>query len=790
MRMLLLWMIALAGCVESSAQVCESGIICPRGFSCDEVNDRCIRPEQVAACEGLGIADGADCMFGELPGTCVLGACEAWFCGDGVRQGFESCDASDLGFDDERDVGVDCITLGFYGSPGLACRDNCTFDTRGCEASGFCGDELVNGPETCDGDESQTCVAIGFDAGAVTCDGLCSFTIVNCSRFGWNTESLTDVVALAVSGTAHDDQWAVGVGGKAARFDGVFWTPFPTGTTQTLVAVHSISKREVWAIGHAATILRYTEDVDGGNAAWAPVTGVPVGDYIDLWAASSTELYVATANAGILKFDGASWSTLPAVTGTPIAIRGTSGTDLWVATTEGPLQHFDGQTWETESPPNTAVKFIDANSVGDVWVIGHAATDPGTGVIAHLAIDVDTQQPVWTTFVRPGETFNNIASSAPNDAWVAGVDGLMRHFDGVAFSNSINVALPGGVTGISGFLSFGPQELVAVSTQRIAYRYRGQAFGQFRNLGGDPFTGPDNLAFFAFAANDVWLTNANRQVFHFDGLTWELERTLAAPSDAVFGFSPTDVWFGQNDGDVVHFTGTFAAPETAATTKITALVGAGPDLWAFSSGFAARRDGANVWTSFPLATGKQVLSASASGQNDLWAVLDDSVPRLFHFDGVWSEVTTNSPTRLLAVIALSPTDVHVTAEDGHMLHWNGTTFERTQVASIGQVTEITATAPDDVIAASPFDAFHYDGRQWSPLRLPEDIKSPLPGAPTVRALQATPGRVDLMLERFKITTLIRTKALACRTSELPDSCNDGVDNDCDGALDSTDDECQ
>jgi hypothetical protein len=34
-------------------------------------------------------------------------------------------------------------------------------------------------------------------------------------------------------------------------------------------------------------------------------------------------------------------------------------------------------------------------------------------------------------------------------------------------------------------------------------------------------------------------------------------------------------------------------------------------------------------------------------------------------------------------------------------------------------------------------------------------------------------------------TLIRTRALACRDNEQG-ACNDGVDNDCDGVLDSND----
>ncbi len=797
MRGLVLAM-ALAGCVESSAKVCGDGSICPRGYECDDENNRCLRPEQTAACTGAGLVDGQDCSVDELPGTCEKGACELWFCGDGKRQGFESCDGDDFGTDEERGVPVDCVTLGYYEAPGLACTANCTFEPKGC-TGGRCGDGAVNGTEVCDGDTTSTCVAIGFDAGGVSCDDLCAFTIINCSRFGWNAESLTDIVGLAVSGTAHNDQWVVGEDGKAAHFDGVFWVPFPTGVTQTLNGVWSISRRDVWAIGHTSTVIRYTEDANGENRAWAVVTGAPAGDYVDIWAPDAAggsdpntgAVYIATSDVGILHFDGASWSTLPALTGTPIAIRGTSDTDIWVATSEGPLQHYNGTTWTALTPPATAVKFLDANAADDVWVIGHQTGDPGTGVIAHFDGNTAAPNGGWTTFVRAGEIYNNIASSAPNDAWVAGADGLMRHFDGVAFSNSSNISLPGGVTGISGFLSFGPQELVAVSTLRLAYRYRGQTFGQFKTLGADPFSAPANLAFWSNAANDVWMTNLSRQVFHFDGLAWNLETTFASPSKAVFGFGANDVWFGVENGTVVHYTGTFAAPEVVTGTAISHIFGSGNDVWAFSVGSAFHRNAQDNWTAFPLAVNQPVQSVSGSGANDIWAVVDGAIPKLFHWNGtMWAEDTTiSSPTRMLAVAAVSPTDVHVTAEDGGMLHWDGSTWSLTQVASVGQVRVIAATANDDVIAASALDAFHYDGRQWSPLRLPDEIRSP--GMPTIRGIQATPGRVDLLLERFKIMTLIRTRPLVCRGSELigPGSCNDGVDNDCDGKVDSNDSEC-
>jgi hypothetical protein len=50
-------------------------------------------------------------------------------------------------------------------------------------------------------------------------------------------------------------------------------------------------------------------------------------------------------------------------------------------------------------------------------------------------------------------------------------------------------------------------------------------------------------------------------------------------------------------------------------------------------------------------------------------------------------------------------------------------------------------------------------------------------------LQASPGRLDMLLQRYRIRTLIRTRPISCAMREV---CGDAVDNDCDNLLDSVD----
>jgi hypothetical protein len=128
-----------------------------------------VAPEEVT-CEAMGyeggqVVCGADCLYDT--DDCSI-------CGDGVRQGPESCDGIDLG-------GVTCASLGLVGGD-LACNiPTCSFDPTNCEIPGipfgtdvgYGGYQLPSGIFPCDDisgtgtptgltDDSVQQVAMGF----------------------------------------------------------------------------------------------------------------------------------------------------------------------------------------------------------------------------------------------------------------------------------------------------------------------------------------------------------------------------------------------------------------------------------------------------------------------------------------------------------------------------------------------------------------------------------------------------------------------------------------------------
>lgn len=123
-----------------------------------------------AECATLGHAGGvlscaANCLnFNESQ-------CTDSVCGNSVKDSSELCDGADLG-------DSSCKSLGFK-SGSLSCKSDCkSWDFSACSngSPAFCGNNSVEGGETCDGNDvgGKTCADFGFASGTLTCNSTCS----------------------------------------------------------------------------------------------------------------------------------------------------------------------------------------------------------------------------------------------------------------------------------------------------------------------------------------------------------------------------------------------------------------------------------------------------------------------------------------------------------------------------------------------------------------------------------------------------------------------------------------
>jgi hypothetical protein len=129
-------------------------------------------------------ADAPASSDGDDPGT----EGPRLFCGDGVADGDEECDGSDLD-------GESCAGMGGDGT--LTCKADCTLELCDCTWGGApptcvpadCGNGVVDGDEECDGTDldGQTCESLG-GVGTVSCTDDCTLETCACI---WGREAPT-----------------------------------------------------------------------------------------------------------------------------------------------------------------------------------------------------------------------------------------------------------------------------------------------------------------------------------------------------------------------------------------------------------------------------------------------------------------------------------------------------------------------------------------------------------------------------------------------------------------------
>ncbi len=124
--------------------------------------------EGTLACDATCQYDTSGCSGGGGP-----------VCGDGTANtdAGEQCDGNDL-------AGADCRSRGFDRGT-LVCTEGCTFDTSGCVGSAdpICGNGVREGDEACDGTElgGATCWILGYGGGDLTCTGSCTLDESGCT---------------------------------------------------------------------------------------------------------------------------------------------------------------------------------------------------------------------------------------------------------------------------------------------------------------------------------------------------------------------------------------------------------------------------------------------------------------------------------------------------------------------------------------------------------------------------------------------------------------------------------
>jgi cysteine-rich repeat protein len=821
----------LAACLKDRSTTCGD-LLCPAGTVCAPDSSRCVTAAQFAGCSGLH--DGDDCTLGDVTtAQCLGGVCSPVVCGDGLLMRGEACDDGntrscdgcsadcrstegcgngivecaeqcDRGANNSNAANADCrvdcrrqrcgdgvvddrsgedcdgaapanqncTTLGFYGGT-LSCSAACRADVTACVGS--CGDGQVQGAELCDGapPSGRSCLDFGYDLGNLYCSSLCTPSFATCERMGFtpmNGDGVGGVYANTAWGDAPNDVFVAGYDGVIIRYDGTRWARMTTPLTETLYGLGGTGPNDVWAVGKNGAV----EHFDGGTWSTSDA-GVSV-QLNAVWAVSPRDVFIAGrteqladggATSVVLRGDGTTWvrQNIPRdIVGDAVRITGlwaSSANDVF-ATATGAVFHFNGSSWSLMTLPPSVAGTLELYAV---WGSGPADVYAAGEVLIHY------DGTSWSTLSLGVPAFlTAIDGTGPNDVWVVAEGGLVFHFDGVGFSR-----VPSGTTQALYGLSARADQVIAAGPGTLVQFLAGSPT---MSVGSTGQTG-NVSSVWGLAENDLFAATTDGEISHFDGRAWTAMTSGTTQTLwAVWGSRRDDVFAVGENGTILHFNGTTWSPmaANAGTATLNWVWGtSATNVYAVGSGGTAVHFNGTTWSAITTNVTSFLYGVWGSSAQDVFVVGDNGT--VLHFDGQgWSSLDTGTTLQFWGAWGSGPRDVYVFGDSGGVLHYDGTRFTASTTNSINSFDYGAGTSATDVFALEFHGQglFHSNGVDWAQLRVPTTTNYSLWSSRSVAYVGATAGQL-VRVDRH------------CAQHEH--RCADRWDDDCDGALNCADSDC-
>ena len=499
-------------------------------------------------------------------------------------------------------------------------------------------------------------------------------------------------MAFTVTGTSPTNVFLI-YETSLEHWDGSSWTILETlslGGQPGYRNMWADPRGDVWVTYSTGMIKRWHDGVATSyDCACAPGA---------IWGTSATDIYITTLPAGVLRFDGTTFTQIYAG---PEILSGFQGVpnDVWMSGGQS-IQHWDGSTlsavaipdlasnaalttmgyaqrndvwwwashagqfvhWDGIAMTSTAVTMADGNAISCGALVDHTYWLAGAyGEVATMDTPFHVQRIIDGTFLW--NDFNGIWGSADDDMYFA-VGGELRHWDGTTLTTiPLETGTETMLVGLAGIRTQGVDELFVT-----AYK-----------LAPGPIT--------------TW------SIFHFDGTTWTKTVVGSGPAgtpiDApwkIFILGPGEAMAVGLNGYAGYFaSGTWQQITTNTTQELTGVFGPDPDhVWVSGlAGTVLRWDRANptVLTQAPDVVTTADLGPISGSPGDTW-IASAATGTMWHNAGSgWTEIADTYLGNGVHLGAVSSGDYNgglifsdamhgwVASEvQNHTFRWNGSTW--------------------------------------------------------------------------------------------------------------------
>ncbi len=223
-----------------------------------------------------------------------------------------------------------------------------------------------------------------------------------------------------------------------------------------------------------------------------------------------------------------------------------------------------------------------------------------------------------------------------------------------------------------------------------------------------------------FGANDVWAVGGGGSVMHFNGGTWQVERTPVCEAlTAVWGTSATNLWAVGEAGRILHRTANGWTIVDSGTCERLSDVWGSPSgtVWITSETAVLHGDATHAFTSVALDPDVRLSAIHGFSDTNIWGV--DS-GRIFHWDGTTWTLTASGHWDLESIWGSDPDHLVVGGfawDSNATAAWTfGAATAATptmKVLSGNRTATVGGSGPNDMWLAQSGQVWRFDGTTWS-----------------------------------------------------------------------------